>query len=76
MDAGCQGNLFVNHVFDSPSMVRLAIGYALDESWLPVQTGTGARSDGRQECGVAFISALYPKTYMHEAARVVLCLWN
>jgi len=76
VDAGCQGNLFVSHVFDSPGVVGLATGYGLDESWLPVQTGTGARSDGRRECGVALISAFCRKTYMHKFASLVLCLWD
>jgi hypothetical protein len=71
---GAKKIFFVNHVFDSPGVFCLATGYGLDESWLPVQTGTGARSDGRRGCGVPLISAVCPKTYMHEFARVVLSL--
>ena len=62
VDAGCQGNLFPSYWFHSLGMVRLATGYGLDESWLPVHTGTGTRSDVRRGRGAVLPSPLFPQT--------------
>ena len=72
MYAGCQGNLFGSHIFGNPGVVRLATGYAMEESWLPVQTRTFARSDSRDGRDVALNSPPSPTTYQKEKHYIIL----